>query len=783
MTRPAARLLLLAALACPAGAWAEGRHIAIVLDTSGSMDSNDQPRYTVQLSQVISDLLNDGDELNVIRMKDDSSCSAGASSSLAFTLDPGDRQSFKRRLDQEIAYETGTYFAAPIRTAAALLSGSPDSQRMLLVIADSGGLGSCEDELTRILLDLRQKGVTVAAINLGGTAGAFDSNPAFAFTTSALDAQGLIEAVAQVYQKFLGAKTVQTGRVQGPIEVDVAPFVDEAFLVVAADGPLSAVEPAGGNPGAAAVDPDHRGGGSTQGLDGRTRAYRIVRLERPAPGRWTFNVPGLSATAGWMLLQDSSVGLRLVSSPDMPRGIATPMEVEVFDQKTGKRITDLSQLPGLSVTLDVDGKKVTFQDGGQDGDRVPGDGILTAMTTLDQAGARKLPVRLESDLLDRTVEVETRVLDAAWSLAVKTPPKATVDHPVLLEVELKPFGDPSRLKPPERIDALTGGPAVGLRDDGSEGDRTAGDRIYSRRWIPAEVGSFKVEYAPIGGSTSLRGAAPIEVLGRLDFGPLRPIRLGQACSGAEVGDRLELGAATVRGGFDATVSSSFELDRTALEIDLGDGWVLLGSKPLPLRLTESGPRAWPVRLRVGSCPEGNPKGRRFDIVLEAAGPDGKPLKANVPLEVVVIEDPWLRCWWPVLAAGAGIVLAGVLVHGFWSPSRFSPRLGVTLSPEEDLTEGFFHPIRAQRGTGSGFYRDARVFIRQDFRLSGNAREALARLRADHKLVRIQPVHGTALWRQNAEGAWEQVPPAETTARFGDLYRNDTGTLFFEIRNA
>ncbi|HEX6865451.1 MAG TPA: choice-of-anchor X domain-containing protein, partial [Thermoanaerobaculia bacterium] len=388
-----------------------------------------------------------------------------------------------------------------------------------------------------------------------------------------------------------------------------------------------------------------------------------------------------------------------------------------------------------------------------------------------------------SDLLDRTVEVDTEVLDAAWSLAVRTPPRAGVDRPVLLEVELKPFGDASRLKPPERIDASTGGPLVELRDDGSEGDRQAGDRIYSRRWTPAEVGSLRIGYEAVGGSTTTRGSAPLEVLGRLDFGPLRPVRLGQACSGTEVADRLELGSATVRGGFDATVSSSFALDRTVLEIDLGEGWVPLGEKPLPLRLTESGPRAWPVRLRVGSCPDGSPKGRRFEIALEAAGPDGKPLRAKVPLEVVVIEDPWLRCWWPVLAAGAGLVIAGILVHGFWSPSRFSPRLGVTLSPEEDLTEGFFHPIRAQRGTGSGFYRDARVFIRQDLRLSATARDALARLRADAKLVRIQPVHGAALWRQTAEGGWEQAPPGESTARFGDLYRNDAGSLFFEIRNA
>src|SRR6185436_13802711 len=107
-----------------------------------------------------------------------------------------------------------------------------------------------------------------AAINLGGASGAFDRNPAFDFTTSALDAQELIGAVALVYQRFLGAKKVQTGRVRDEIRVEIAPFVEEAFLVVAADGPIGGVAQEPGNPAAQAIDLNHRGGGATQGLDG-----------------------------------------------------------------------------------------------------------------------------------------------------------------------------------------------------------------------------------------------------------------------------------------------------------------------------------------------------------------------------------------------------------------------------------------------------------------------------------------------------------------------------------
>ena len=52
------RLLVLGFLLAGAGlAQAADRRVALLLDTSGSMLSTDQPRYTVQLTQIIADLL------------------------------------------------------------------------------------------------------------------------------------------------------------------------------------------------------------------------------------------------------------------------------------------------------------------------------------------------------------------------------------------------------------------------------------------------------------------------------------------------------------------------------------------------------------------------------------------------------------------------------------------------------------------------------------------------------------------------------------------------------
>jgi len=778
--------IVLSAIHAPAIS-ATSRHLAIVVDTSNSMSDNDPQRYTMQLSQVLSDLVDTGDELSVIRMPLESGfftdCSAGPSSSLVLRLDPANRPGFKRDLDGLIQFNTGTFFAAPIRTAISLLPPDPNARRMLLVIADSGGLGDCGDALTEELLDLKRSGVTIAAINLGGTSGAFDNNPAFDFTTSALDAQGLTQAVALVYQRFLGAKQVQTGQVDGDITVEIAPYVDEAFLVVAADGPIGALSQVAPNPSATSIDLNHRGGGSTQGIDGVQRRYRIARLERPGSGAWHFHVSGAGERAGWMLLQDSAVGVRMISSQTLPKGVEVPLEVELFDQRTGLRIADTSKLPGLGVTLEMNGREVAFRDDGQGGDRQAGDGTFTATTTFDQAGDPPLAVHLQSAFLDRKIPITARIIDANWRLDVQTPKRAEVDQAMTLSVTLQPIGSAAALRLPDRIDVLTGGPVVGLRDDGTGADRQAGDRTFTGSWTPTDTGTVHLDYVPVGGSLAAQASGQLDVLGRLRFGRPSPVQFGRLRSETDAIRQLDLSSADVRGGFDLQVTTSFECTRTVMEIDLGNGWVCLGSQPLKLRLAQDGRKSWPLRLRVGECPDAYPAGKAFGVIVAGVGADGNRIQTVVPVTAEIVADSWLQCWWPIVALTGGGLLAAIAFHGFWSPSRFPPSLGVVLSTEED-EEGFFQGIRGESGSGSSFYRDARVFVCQDpHRLSGKPRNAVARLRADRKQIRIAPAPGCAVWRRNAEGTWEQIQQEESTARFGDLYRNEPGTLFFELRNA
>jgi hypothetical protein len=254
------------------------------------------------------------------------------------------------------------------------------------------------------------------------------------------------------------------------------------------------------------------------------------------------------------------------------------------------------------------------------------------------------------------------------------------------------------------------------------------------------------------------------------------LKLGKTGSHSEILGQLDLSTATVKGKPVVKVTTDYEVSGTVLEIDLGNGWVELDDQSLTM--TDTGNNTWPVRVRTGRCPDGVSLADKFIIFIEGMNADGLAVNKSIDFSVEVIEPPWLQCWWPVLAAALGILMIGILIHGFVSPFRFSPRLGVVLSPEDDIAEGFFHPIRARRG----FYRDARAYICADFRIAGKSKGAIARLRASGKKACILPVGGNALYRQTIDGEWEKVPSEETVVRAHILYKDSLGTLFFEIKN-
>lgn len=760
------------------------RHASIIVDTSGSMKGNDPPRYTVLVTEILADLMNSGDSLTVIRLpQDERGCDNPANDSLTLHMNQADRADFQNRIDQILQYNTGTHFAAAVHTAQADLEQHKDQARLLLFIADSGGLGGCNRPLTEDLKRLREQGVMIAAINLGGR-GAFDSNPAFAFTIGVRDSQALAKSVAEVYQKFIGAKQVLSGRGAAKIEIEVDAFVREAFLVVVADGNFETLKEDSGNPGAESVDLDYKGGGRVTGVDQRVREYKIVRLLRPRSGAWRFLAPDLRATAGWMLLQDSALQPRLISQPKAAQDVVTPIEVEIFDQDSGKRL-DNPSAQGLKVTADVEGDIKTFRDDGQSGDKMAGDGIFTAPVRFKEQGKRRIRLHLESKILDRTLDQDIDVQSVGSTLKPNVPERVEVDRATEVTVEVSP--NPDNILPPEPVQRiemyLDGNLVATLGDDGQAVDRQARDNLYSGVWTPDRIGDFSIELRPVGGGRTPSASARVKVIGGIRFGKVIPIHFGRTHGNSEASGRLELGADTlIKGEVPVALTGAFDASGSVLEIDLGQGWTALDDHPLALVLKHSGQRSWPLRVRVGDCPEGVAIEDTFTIDWKLVDAQGQISIHRIPLTIEIVEDPWLHCWWPLLVGILLILVAAFVVYGFWWPSRFSRNLGVVLSPEVDMNEGFFHAIRAQSGTRSGFYRHARAYIHPDFRISGRSRGAIARLGARPDRLSIRPESGNTVYRQNLEGEWEALPTDESAAHFGVIYKDSLGALFFEIRN-
>ena len=690
---------------------------------------------------------------------------------------PGDYGGFKAPSSVHRPLPRRQQFAGSIHTALQLLTLDPAHQRLLLFIADSGGLSNeCDASLTRELQRFRATGGMVAAVNIGPSTGGFGGNPAFNFTRAANNSQELVEAVAEVYQRFLGSREAKTGRLSGgALEVEIGPYVKDAFLVVAVDGEIGALQPDAANPSAKSADWNLRGGGQTVGLDGRTRSYRIARLTHPQGGRWRFRAG--SAAGGWMLLEESAISIRPLES--VTAGPQTLVAFEVFDERTGERIVG-GKHPPLQAEVEIHGRKTVLRDDGTGGDKAAGDGILSATVAIPSVGRQAVSAVLRGGDLERTVALSLDVREPGWKLEPLTPLRAEVGDPLLLEVRARSEAGGAD-KPDVLIVRLPGGAVIELRDDGSGGDRTANDGVYSASWTPAGGGELTMRIEPPAGVRGEPVERKVEILGKLSVSGSPPaIRLGPLGSGEEAAGRLDLSSVAAQGEVALKVDTDLVLAGAEFLIETDSGWERLSDGPI-LRLRPEGRRQFGLRLAVAACPTACSADQPREIVLRAPRADGSVTEIRAPLHVEVVGDPFLTCYWQWIAAALSALTGAVIAYGYIAPSRFGSRDGVQISQEADLNEGYFYPFRAQPGSGAGFYRDARLYLSSDYRVSGKRSNALVRLRADRGRVKIEPAAGQLIWRETIDGEWEELPAEETQARTGVVYRNHEKTLYFELR--
>jgi len=629
------------------------------------------------------------------------------------------------------------------------------------------------------LAGVKAAGAAALAITLGRTASPF-ADPRLTGESLRIGSQAELTAtVAAIAARHFGRTRLMHGAGTGRVAVEVLPDIGELWLLVSADGDLAGLHPSPNNPRAAAVD-TRAAVGSTASADGQVGiSYRVVRIANPAAGTWRF-ATGNALALGWLAQTKGLLGLRLAGTPALLRGRESDLTLEVFDPITGKVPTDPELIASLKVDARLGGVEVAFADDGSGPDQGAGDGRFSARFNPAVGGTLLLKARLHYDAMQRELEVPLAVADAAWRFRPTLPATQRRDIPLLVAGSLEPIGAPG-WDLPAAIAATSGDLMLLLRDDGQGGDRAAGDRIYSSDWTPSRSGILHLDFAGQGGAPLASAAATLAIVDWVELKGPAALDFGLLGSNQHGVVDLDLGASAVHG--EAELELSVDLhDGLALTFE-GEGGArpLAAGQPLKVRLAD-GTSRWPLRMSVPRCLPRlvSPVAGTLQIrVLSAAGA-GQQL--SIPIRVATAPLPWLRCLLPALIAAAALLLAAFLVWGFVSPARFPRRLGVILSPEEDLNEGFFQLIRSRKGTGSGFYRDARAYLSTDFRLSGSRVGALVCLIAGSPRPRLKPLAGQPILRRKPDGGWEPMGDVEGLIQFGVLYRGEAGTLYFEFRN-
>jgi hypothetical protein len=747
------------------------RRLAIVLDTSSSMadPSGDPARRTVQLSKVLSDLVDERDDFAVITMpgrRDSVSLLATIDRSLVHALGQTNRQAFKDRLET-ITFSTSTAMLTPVRTAIDWLGNDRDTPRLLLILTDAAGFDCCAREIADELRDAARQGVLLATVGVGTDADALFKGVDMVARRTARNAAAVTQSVAEIYQRFLGGRNVTHGIAGPQVQFTVDRYVREAFLVVAADGPVPIPAPGATNPGADAVDVNFRGGHETGDVHRSTsRGYRIVRLSRPRAGAWTVDLPGLSAPAAFVLIQDYSLGLRLIGPDTVRTGASTSIKFGLFDENTGQRITDTNGIPqGLQATIDFGNGPVALTR--------DADGYLVAHHSFAKAGAVTAHARLQSANIDRAMRLALTASDKG-TLRVEVP--QAVDYNDLVPVRVTVEGHHNAGPLPDRLVASTvAGPLTLTRVTGAAIPR------YEGQWRATPSGTQQIRFELPDEARVSTASANVEVFGGLRWPNPPPLQLGPIGGRADARARLDTSKADIAGNFTVDVTTDLALHRAELWLDDGSGTPqLLGTEPRRLQLASTGTRAWTLRLRTDDCPVASDPEMPHFLQLAYVRANGARGVVRVPLRVHVVEDCWYWCWRYEIAL---VLISAVVIYiagGIYFPSRFRAGVGVQISDSPRLDQGVFYLLRRVRGARSGFYRDARVFVTPDYRVTAKARQGVVRLRAHAAGVMIRPESGASLARQSSALTWEPVQH-EQAMEPGVPYRAGQDRLFFELR--
>jgi hypothetical protein len=363
------------------------------------------------------------------------------------------------------------------------------------------------------------------------------------------------------------------------------------------------------------------------------------------------------------------------------------------------------------------------------------------------------------------------------------PEEALSGVPTALSAGIRGGGSKEPLRDPEvlaeaELSVEVQGSTVRLHDDGREGDEVAGDGRFSglasfrgfgpetvRLRLKTPLVDRTVEAVVQVGGRFVTTGEPVEVdLGRLGVGAkaCKPLRFAVEHEG-QVPLALDL-LASLPNGHELAVRTprgEIAVGREGLPVAPGD--VLEVCLATGSRVASSEARGEPW-LRLGVASSADPR---------------QQVTIRLRWQVAGLSF-WARWGWLILLILA-ILAVLIVIAGYVVPERLQPSLALILVPErEEIEEQSPQPVKQWRGVGIGFYRNARAHLHPDFRLSGNARGAVATLLALRGGTRVLPGKGVSLFREALDGGFEPVAPDGRTAQQGDVYRVGERGPFFRL---
>lgn len=230
------------------------------------------------------------------------------------------------------------------------------------------------------------------------------------------------------------------------------------------------------------------------------------------------------------------------------------------------------------------------------------------------------------------------------------------------------------------------------------------------------------------------------------------------------------------------LSASTNADRvplTCTPTDAPPGFAL-GCNPVPgseamLGNTRGQPLRWEVCLDAPRCCGAavSPGGTEASVRLAGTHAHYANAGVVVPVRFDVQDTGWLRCWWPLVAAGSAALFGIWVVVGFVRPNNFDPSAAVRIAGSEaGLKRVGALGVREQPGARRGFYRNARLCISADGNCIRAPRLAVLVVEAGPAATtRIRKAAGLEK-KSRSSGKWEAVDATELATGWvpGVVYR-------------